>query len=163
MALKEIERPMDNFQKYSRLMLLIAGGFIAFVLAIALIFFLLRILSVTMFNIPGFDWIFQFTIVAIPYVIFYAAYYYLAKKIKHSHSKASRVIARSLLLIGLVLCTVTLVLAMMVFLKVNDMRLITFNENGHYGWIFQLFILLIAAGVIAGGDKKEKDWMERRS
>ena len=163
MALKELERPMDNFQKYSRLMLLIAGGFIAFILAIALIFFVLRILSITMFYIPGFDWLFQFTIVAIPYVIFYAAYYYLAKKIRYSENKASRLIARSLLVIGLLLCTVTLVLAMMIFFKVNDQRLPMVELNGHYGWIFHLIILLVAAGVIAGGDKKEKDWMERKS
>src|SRR5688500_16037613 len=105
MTLKEIETPMDNFQKYSRLMLLLVGGFIAFILGIALVLFILRILSITMFNIPGFDWLLQFAIVALPYVIFYASYYYLAKKIRFSESKLSRVAARIILIAGLVLCT----------------------------------------------------------
>ncbi len=153
---------MDNFQKYSRLMLLIVGGFVAFILFVALVFFLLRLLSITMFHIPGFNRLFEFTIISIPYIIFYASYYYLAKKIKYSRSLLSRLISRVLLGFGLLLCTLTFVISMLVFFKVNDERLRTFDENAHYGWIFQLIILLIAAGVIAGGDQKEKDWMERR-
>ena len=144
-------------------MLLLVGGFIAFILCIALVFFILRILSITMFNIPGFDWLFQFAIVALPYVIFYASYYYLAKKIRFSKSKLSRLTARMILIAGLILCTAALSLSMMVFLKVNDLRLRMFEENAQYGWILQLVILLIAAGIIASGDEKEKDWMERRS
>ena len=153
---------MDNFQKYSRLMLLIVGGFISLILFIALLVFILRLFSITLFYIPGFDLFFELIIVMIPYLVFFAAYYYLFKKINHSSIKATRIVARGLVFAGIVFCTFTLILSIMLYKKMNNDWLRIFEQNSHYGLIFQLILLLLTAGIIAGGDTKEKDWMERR-
>ncbi len=142
-------------------MLLIAGSFFAFILLIAIIIYILRLFSITMFHIPGFDLFFQYVIIIIPYIIFFVAYYYLNKKIRLSKSKTSRAIARILLVTGCLICLFTLTLSTAVFLHVNNHWLRIYTDNGHYALIIQLIILIIAAGVIATGDAKEKDWMER--
>lgn len=154
---------MDNFQKYSRLMLLIVGGFFAFIIFIALLLFILRLFSITMFHIPGFDLFFQYVIIIIPYLLFFAAYYYLYKKISLSKSKVSRIISSVLLLAGFIICLFTLTLSTTIFLHVKNDWLKVFEENAHYALIIQLVILFATAGVLASGDAKEKDWMERSS
>jgi membrane protease YdiL (CAAX protease family) len=111
---------MDNFQKYSRLMLLIIGSFIGLILLIALFFFVFRLFSITVFYIPGFDLFFQYTITAIPYLLFFAAYYYLSNKIKLSKSKVARIIARSLLLVGCGIGLFTLFLSTAIFFHVKS-------------------------------------------
>ncbi len=143
-------------------MLLIAGGFLGFILFVALLVFILRLFSITLFYIPGFDLFFELIIVMIPYLVFFAAYYYLFKKINHSSIKATRIIARILVFAGIVFCTLTLILSIMLYKKINNDWLKIFEQNSHYGLIFQLILLLLTAGIIAGGDTKEKDWMERR-
>ena len=152
---------MDNFQKYSRLMLMIVGGIIAFILAVALVFFALRLFSIAVFHIPGFDFLYQLIIVLIPYFVFFAAYYYLFGRIKFSRSKASRISARVLIFSGALFCTLAMVLSVVVFLSDTKSWSITFRENEHYAYIIQLIILLIIAATLAAGDSKEKDWMER--
>lgn len=142
-------------------MVLISACVIGFILFIALLIFVLRLFSITLFNIPGFDLFFQFVIISIPYIIFFAAYYYLFKKVRASKSVTSRLIARVLLVAGAALCIFTLVLSTLIFLKEKNEWLAVFNENSHFALIIQLIILLVASGIIASGDAKEKDWMER--
>ncbi len=142
-------------------MLLLAGCFFGFILLIAVLIFILRLFSITMFHIPGFDLFFQYVIIIIPYIIFFAAYYYLIKKISLSKSKTSRVIAWMLITAGCLVCFFTLTLSTALFLHVNNNWLRIYKENGHYALIIQLVILVITAGVLATGDAKEKDWMER--
>jgi hypothetical protein len=152
---------MDNFQKYSRLMLLLVGGFFGFILFIALLIFVLRLLSITMIHIPGFDLLYQYVIIIIPYAIFFAAYYYLYNKIRFSKSKISRSIAKLLLAMGCIICITSLILSTVLFLHVKSSWLKTYEEYSHYSLIVQIAILFISAGVLASGDAKEKDWMER--
>lgn len=154
---------MDNFQKYSRLSLLFVGGFIAFILFIALFVFVMRLFSIALFHTPGFDFLFRLTILMVPYLIFLAAYYYLVGKIRLSGNRASRVFAIFLLVPGAIIYLFTLTLSVMTFLNMDNAWLKIFDRNTHYTFIVQLIILLIAAGVIAGGDVEEKDWMERES
>ena len=142
-------------------MLLIVGGFFAFLILIALLFFVLRLFSITMFNIPGFDLFFQYIIIIIPYIIFFAAYYYLYKKIRYSKSSLSRILARILIIAGCLVCIFTLALSTATFLKVKNDWLKLYENNGHYALIIQLVILFLTAGILASGDAKEKDWMER--
>ena len=142
-------------------MLLIVGGFFAFLILIALLFFVLRLFSITMFNIPGFDLFFQYIIIIIPYIIFFAAYYYLYKKIRYSKSSLSRILARILIIAGCLICISTLTLSTATFLKVKNDWLKLYENNGHYALIIQLVILFLTAGILASGDAKEKDWMER--
>ncbi|MCW3093970.1 MAG: hypothetical protein JWP81_5039 [Ferruginibacter sp.] len=154
---------MDKFQKYSRLMLLLAGGFFGFILLIGLLIFILRLFSITMFHIPGFDLFFQYVILIIPYLIFFAAYYYLYRKIGASKTKFSRVFARILMVAGFTICVFTLVLSTAIFLHVKSEWLKQLEEYTHYALVMQLAILSITAGVLASGDAKEKDWMERNT
>jgi hypothetical protein len=153
---------MDNFQKYSRLMLLIIGSFIGLILLIALFFFVFRLFSITVFYIPGFDLFFQYTITAIPYLLFFAAYYYLYNKIKLSKSKVAKIIARLLLLMGCIIGLFTLFLSTAIFFHVKNDALRLFEDNGHYALIAQIIIIFITAATLASGDEKEKDWKERR-
>jgi len=152
---------MDNFQKYSRLMLLIAGGFFGFIIFVALLIFVLRLFSITLFHIPGFDLFFQYVIIIIPYLLFFAAYYYLYKKITLSKSKASRIIATILIVLGCSICLFTLTLSTAIFLHVKNDWLRAFEDNGQYALIIQLVIIFVTSGALASGDAKEKDWRER--
>lgn len=144
-------------------MLLIVGGFFSFLILVALLVFVLRLFSITMFHIPGFDLFFQYTIIIIPYLLFFAAYYYLFTKIKSSKSRFSRVLARVLIVIGCLICLFTLTLSTLNFMHVKSHWLKVYDDNGHYALIIQLVILFLTAGILASGDAKEKDWMERNS
>ena len=152
---------MDNFQKYSRLMLLIAGAVLAFILGIALLIFILRLFSSTLIHIPGFDGFFAYVILIIPYLIFYTAYYFLYQNIRGSKSRLTKLFASIVLVIGLLVCSITLILTTIVFAGVKIPWLTLFSENSGYALVFQIVLVLIIAGVIAAGSAKEKDWMER--
>src|SRR5438552_3938685 len=101
---------MNDFNKYFALMFLIIGGVIGFILAIAILIVILRLLSISMFSIPGTDNIFQYFTIIIPYIIFFAAYFYLRKKIIRSKSKTSGIAAALLVIAGCLLCLITFVL-----------------------------------------------------
>ncbi len=153
----------DDSNKYFGLMALLLGGFVAFILLIVLIFYLLKLISITLFNIPGTENIFHVIILLVPYIIYYAAYYYLQKKIAKVTTKTVRALGWFFLITGMLVCTFTLVLAVMLFLKLNYPFLKTFDANSHYAFIAQILFLFATAMVIASGDAKEKDWMERES
>ncbi|MEO5889129.1 MAG: hypothetical protein ABIQ31_02695 [Ferruginibacter sp.] len=154
---------MNNFQKYSRLMTLVAAAFFGFIIFVALLIFVLRLFSITMFNIPGFDLFFQYVIIIIPYILFFGAYYYLYKKKKLSKTRPPRIIGGFLIILGCVICLFTLGLSTALFLHVKSHLLNVFEENSQFALIIQVVIILITAGVIASGDVKEKDWMERNA
>ena len=144
-------------------MLLIVGGFFGFIIFVALLIYILRLFSMTMFHIPGFDLFFQFTIVIFPYLLFFAAYYYLYKKIPFSKSRTSRIIARLLIITGCIGGLFTLSMSTAMFLHVKHDWLRLFEDNSQYALILQVILIFITAGVIASGDVKEKDWMEREA
>ena len=154
---------MNNFNKYFKLMALLLGGFIGFLGLIIVIFYMLKLFSVTLFYIPGFDRFFNFVIIVIPYIIFFFGYYYLHKKIPLSKSKTAAILAKAFLVIGSLLCAATMVLATLKLFGVQKTFLLTFDENSQYGWIAQIVILFFTALILASGDAKEKDWMERIS
>ena len=144
-------------------MLLFAGTFIAFILGLAIIIFILRLFSSTLLHVPGFDKFFEYMILAIPYLIFYAAYYCLYKNIPSSNSRPSKTVTSILLILGLLICSAGLVLSTIFYAGVRSHWLNVYNENSGYGLTLQLALALITAGVIAAGGTKEKDWRERRS
>ena len=143
-------------------MLLIVGGFISLILFIAILIFVLRLFSITLFYIPGFDLFFQYVIILIPYILFFSAYYYLYKKITLSKSRASRIIARILIAMGCIICLFTLSLSTALFLNIKNDWLRLYEDNGHYAMVIQIVIIFLTAGTLASGDPKEKDWMERK-
>lgn len=154
---------MNNFNKYFKLMALILGGFIGFVGLIILVFYLLKLSSITLFYIPGFDHFFSFIMTIIPYVIFFSGYYYLHKKIPLSKSKTAAVAARILMIFGSLLCGVTMVLSTLKLFGVQKAFLLTFDQNSQYGWMIQIVLLFFTALIVASGDAKEKDWMHKNS
>ena len=143
-------------------MALLFGGFIGFLGLVIVIFYMLKLFSVTLFYIPGFDRFFNFVIIIIPYIIFFLGYYYLHKKISLSKSKTASIIAKAFLIIGSLLCAATLVLATLKLFGFQKTFLLTFDENSQYGWIAQIVILFFTALIVATGDAKEKDWMDKK-
>lgn len=139
------------------------GGFIGFIALVVLVFFLLKLCSITLFHTPGFDRVYQFTVIVIPYLIFFMGYYYLHKKVPLSKSKTGAVIGRILLIIGSLLCAATMVLATLTLFGVQKGFLLTYQDNSQYGWILQVVILFFTALIIASGDGKEKDWMDKHN
>ena len=152
---------MNNFNKYFGLMALIIGGFVGFVIIVTILFFILRLFSATLINIPGTEKAYHFFIVIIPYIIFFSGYYYLHKKIALSTKKTSRVLGAVFLVAGSVICFITLVLSLLVFLKVKGEWLRDYDDQSHYSFVIQILLLFATALIIASGDAKEKDWMER--
>ena len=142
-------------------MLLFFGAFVAFILGVAILIFVLRLFSSTLIHIPGFDRFFEYVILLVPYLVFYAAYCYLYQNIKLSKNKASKIIAWVFLLTGLVICTAALALATLVYAHVQTDSLRLYNQYSQYPLIIQLILVLITSGITASGDKKEKDWMQR--
>lgn len=152
---------MKQSDRSVTLIFLLLGGFISFLLLIAGIFYFLKLCSVTMFHIPGFDHVFQFVVVVIPYVIFFSGYVYLHKQIKASPSKKAANTARVLLLIGSVCCLITLMLASMKLFGVQKSFVLVYEDNSQYGWIIQIVVLFFTALAVASGDAKEKGWMDK--
>jgi hypothetical protein len=153
----------NNVNKYFALMALLMGSFVSIILFLVLFFYLLKLLSITFFNIPGTENVFHVVIILVPYIVYYSSYYYLQKKIAKATTTVSKSIGWFFLITGIIVCTITLVMAFMVFLKVNYPFLRVFDSNSHYAFIAQIFFLFATSMAIASGDKKEKDWMERGS
>ena len=154
---------MNNNNKYFKLMALLFGGFVGFLGLIIVLFYLLKLCSITLFNIPGFNSFFELVIIIIPYIIFFLGYYYLHNKIPLSKNKITAIIARILLVIGSFLCIATLILSTLRLFGVHKSFLLTFDQYSQYGWIAQIIILFFTALTIASGDAKEKDWMQKKS
>ena len=154
---------MKSFDKYFKLIALLFTGLLGFVLLIVGIFYLLKLCSITLFYIPGFDGFFQFIVTIIPYIIFFSGYYYLHKKIPLSKSKVAAVIARIFLIAGSLLCVCTLVLSAITLFGVQKSLLLLYQDNSQYAWILQIIMLFFTALIIASGDSKEKDWMHKHS
>lgn len=153
---------MNNFNKYFKLMALLFSGFVAFLGLVIVFFYLLKLCSITLFNIPGFDVFFNFIIIVIPYIIFFSGYYYLHKKITLSKSKTATVIAKAFLIIGSLFCVCTMTLSSLKLFGVQKSFLLTYEDNSQYAWIIQIVMLFFTALIIASGDDKEKNWMDKK-
>ena len=116
-----------------------------------------------MFNIPGADNVFHVFIIMVPYLIFFSGYYYMHTKIAAAKTKLSRLLARLFLVVGSLICFITMIFSLLVFLKVKNEWLRTYDANSHYALIIQVFMLFITAAIIATGDPKEKNWMEKNN
>lgn len=144
-------------------MVLLVSGFLGFIVLVAVIILILRLFSSVVLHIPGFDLFYQYVIIIFPYLLFFGAYYYLYNKIGLSKSSVSRIIARILLITGCLICLFTLSLGTAMFLHVKNSWIKMYDENSQYSLIIQLVIIFLMAGILASGDAKEKDWMERGS
>ena len=142
-------------------MALLFGSVTGFILLVVLIFYVLKLCSITLFYIPGFENVFQFIIVIIPYVIFFCGYYYMHTKIGSAKTTTARLSGKILMVLGSLVCFASMIMAILVFLKVRNELVATFNSNSHYSFIAQILFLFATAAMIATGDPKEKNWLER--
>ncbi|HMO61385.1 MAG TPA: hypothetical protein PKA46_04860 [Ferruginibacter sp.] len=152
---------MNNFNKYFTLLALIIGSFLGFLLLAVALFFILKLFSVTLFHIPGTDKVYQFFIVVIPYTVFFFGYHYMHKKIPLSTRRFSRIAGRVLMVTGSIICLATLVFALLDYLSVKGEWMTLYKQNTQYGLIAQIFLLFFTALIVATGDAKEKDWMDK--
>ena len=58
---------MDNFNKYAGILLLTLGLFFGFILVVAILIFLLRFVSVSLFTLPGSDAVYHYLVAIVPY------------------------------------------------------------------------------------------------
>lgn len=142
--------------------LLLASVF-GFAALIAVIFFMLKFFAVSVSFIPGSSYVFEFFITSAPYFILFAAYYLVHKKISSSKTNVSSVAARIILTVGSLICVMQLVFALMLFFKVRTGWLATYSEYDKAGFALHLILILIASGVLATGDAKEKSWLQRNN
>lgn len=154
---------MNKSDKYIKLMTLLLGGFLGFIALLITIFFLLKLCSITLFHLPGFDRVFQFIVSIFPYLIFFVGYYYLYNQIRISKNKIVAVVGILVLIIGSLLCAATMVLATLTLFGVQKSFMLTYRDNSQYGWILQVVILFFMALFIASGDGKEQDWMDKNN
>lgn len=133
-----------------------------FILLVVILFYTLKLFSITLFHIPGSDIAFQFLVTIVPYAVFFAGYYYLFQKVKGDKSKAAKISGKILLVIGSLLCLISLFTALLFLFKIKSEWLQWFNDNTHYAFMIQIVMLFLCAIVIASGDPKEKNWMERK-
>ena len=130
---------------------------------IAILFFVLKLFSVALFNIPGSAYVFELCITVIPFFILFAAYYLVHKKISSGKTNASAVAARIILTVGSLICVMQLVFALMLFFKVKANWLMIYTEYDRGGFALHVILILIAAGILATGDAKQKSWLERKT
>ena len=123
---------------------------------------MLKLFSVALFNIPGSAYVFELCITVIPFFILFAAYYLVHKKISSGKTNASSIAARIILTAGSLICVIQLVFALMLFFKVKASWLMIYTEYDRAGFALHLILILIAAGILATGEAKEKSWLERK-
>lgn len=129
---------------------------------IAIIFFSLKLFAITAFNIPGSGYVFAFFMVTIPYFILFGAYYLVHKKISSSKTNTASVAARLILTVGSLICIAQLTIALLSFFKVYFDWMGMYESYNKAWFALHLILILISAGVLATGDPKEKNWMERK-
>ncbi len=152
----------DNFHKYFVLVWLLMASVFGFAALIAIIFFVLKLFAVSVSFIPGSGYVFEFFMASIPYFVLFAAYYLVHKTISASKTNASSIIARVILTIGSLICVAQLIIAVMWFFNVRHNWMIEYNSYNKAGFALHLILVLIAAGILATGDAKEKNWLERK-
>ncbi len=153
----------DNFHKYFVLTGLLMASVFGFAAIVAILFFVLKLFSVAMFNIPGSAYVYEFFITIIPYFILFAAYYFMHTKIAAAKTSASSVGARVILTVGSLLCVGGLACSLMLFFKMQNDFLVEYQQYSSLSFAIHLIIILIAAGVLATGTPKEKNWLERNA
>ncbi len=153
----------NSINKYFILMGLLLTSVLGFAVLVAIIFFILKLFAVTALNIPGSGYVFELFITAIPYFILFAAYYLVHKKISSSKTNAASVAARIILTAGSIVCVAQLVFALMMFFNVRAQWLFSYREYDKAGFALHLILILISAGVLATGDAKEKNWLEKKT
>lgn len=152
----------DNTNKYFVLMGMIVATAFGFAALIAIIFFILKLFAATAQYIPGSVYVFEFFITTIPFFILFAAYYLVHRKISSGKTNAPAVVSRIILTIGSLVCIAQLIIAVLAFFNIKTNWIDTYESYNKAWFALHLIVILIAAGVLAAGDPKEKSWLEKK-
>jgi hypothetical protein len=152
----------NNSTKYLGVLMLMLGCFIGGVVLLVIIFFIFRLTSAALLNLPGFEGFYRYVISIAPYLIFLAAYHYIRRKIVTSPHKTTRTISILFLIAGILVCFASFTLVNLTFFGLQKDWLLTFNDNSQYFLIVQLVLVFLSAGSLALGDPEEEDWLKKR-
>src|ERR1700755_90842 len=136
---------MNNFSKYLGLTMLLMGVVFGFIVFVALVILVFKLLSIALFNNRLSDNIFQYCVTITPYLIFFAADYFLFTKIKKAKNISSKVMASLFLLIGSLVCVLSFLLLSANFFGIKNQWLYWFSENTGYSLIIQLLMVFATA------------------
>ncbi len=154
---------MNSFNKFFGLSLLIIGSVVSFFLFLILVFYALKLFSFTVFNIPGFNALFSYVVTIIPFLIFLGGYYYLYSQTNLTKTNSLSMVSKWLLAIGLMSCFITTIIVSIHFFSGKSNLLYGLVKYRSYSLFAQLVILFVCSAIIAIGQPKEKDWMEKYS
>jgi hypothetical protein len=155
-------RMNDSSNKYFTLMGLLLLSLAGFVALLVGIFYLLKLFSVTMFYIPGSAWLFNLFIVSAPYLILFAAYYLVYNRIRTSKPHPAKTAASIILTAGSLFCVAGLTISLLEFFKVNTVLIRWYNPVSKYSFAGHLLLMLLATGLLATSEPKEKSWLDRQ-
>ena len=152
---------MNALDKYLKLFFLLVGGFLCFIIALTLIFFILKFTSFALLHIPGFEKIYGYLITIIPYAIFGAVFSFLSTRIIKVKNRFSKSFAFFFLFIGMLVCLGSFVMANICFFNPKVEWYYFFDDNSHYFLILQLLFVFLSSLSMALGSPKETDWMDK--
>ena len=152
----------NNTNKYFVLVWLLLASVFGIFALIAIIFYVLKLFAVSVSVIPGSAYAFEIFITTIPYFILFAAYYLVHKKISMGKVKLASVTSRILLTVGSLVCIVQLLIAVLSYFNIKSDWFETYQSYNKAWFALHLILILIAAGILATGDPKEKSWLERK-
>jgi hypothetical protein len=152
---------MNDFNKFFGLTALIMGSFVSLLLLIVAIFYVLKLFAIVAINIPGTRTAFELVILLVPYLIYYASYYYLHKKIALAKTRLAQNLGWFFLATGVLVATACLALDAAAYVGQKNALIDALTSYHHYAFIAQVLFIFFTALSIASGDVKEKDWMER--
>ncbi len=153
----------DSFNKYFTLMGLLLLSLVGMLLLFAGLFYLLKLFSVVMFNIPGSGWFFSLFITTAPYLILFAAYYVVFRSQRQARRHPATTTALMVLLLGSICCVGGLLIALLEFFKVSTGLISWYKPFSKYSFAAHLLLILLAAGIMATGEPREKSWLDREA
>jgi hypothetical protein len=152
---------MNNDNRFLTLFMIVLFSFFGVVIAVALVVFLLRLLSMAVINVPGFTDFYGYIMLIIPYGIFFTTYYFLRGKIALTAGKVAKVLGAIFFTLGFLACLGSLIISTINFIKTINHIELTLEELSHYFLVIQLAFIFIITLTLGLGDAKEKDWLEK--
>jgi len=152
---------MNDNQKYIGLFALILALLAGILLCGAAVFYLLKVFSIAVFSIPGSDFLYQYIVTLTPFLIYFAAYYFLNKQIILSEKTGSIITARFFHIVGMISATGFLVLALLNLSGVKHEWIRLYERYSFLTLISQILLLFATTLSLATADKKEVDWMQK--
>jgi hypothetical protein len=141
--------------------MIMLATFLGVIMAVLLVIFILRSISMVAINIPGFTELYGYIMLIIPYGIFFTTYYFLFGKLALTAGKTSKVLGTIFFTLGFLACVASLIIASINFIKTINHIELSFEELSHYFLVIQLGFIFIITMTLGFGDAKEEDWMDR--